>query len=227
MIERLNQSIKSKLAQIRVQKGNVKIDVILPDILDNINSSKHDVTQFAPEDLHKVDLDEASKKKAHDNILARAKRSLRTFKKTFAPLNVGDKVRIAMTTLEPSLRSVRGKLKQKKDRIMWSKKVYIVASKSRGSDIRDPEYELSGLGRKFQRDSLQRIDIVESVSTIAKEKKKPKPPEHKEELPPAEDMKYDDDVKEPEEPPPRVLRKPSERRMTEKMRDYMESKKKR
>lgn len=162
-IERFNRTFKRMLfAYMDRNDTNFWIRA-LPALLRNYNSSIHGVTKYAPNELHRDDLDEHIRSVVHRRLQRAAERSIRLSAKKGrrqAPIEieVGDTVRISALTKasarkDAMLGSYKGYTQQ------WSTRLYTVASKSMGSEwytLDDDEGE--HIRKRYYHYQLQKID---------------------------------------------------------------------
>jgi len=122
-VERLNRTLKSALFSLMTRNKTLRYIDLIPDLVDNLNNSKHGSTGFKPIDLmNGIPLPAAVIEKVHENLSKKLKHAQQA-DRVFA---VGDLVRVALTTES----SVRKNSFRKKITANWSPTVYRVYSVS-------------------------------------------------------------------------------------------------
>jgi hypothetical protein len=163
-IERVNKTIKDKMFREMTRLDTEDWLSMIPKIQKNINSAKHDITGYIPEDLHKKDLAEDMKKKVIKGLEKSSARVYGSDNKNFKALKVGDDVRISLRALYTEVRADKFR---KSGLPNWTVEIYKVAKIKKGNlqkYVRDKFIvSLDGvdLKRIFQRDSLLLVEKVD------------------------------------------------------------------
>jgi transposase InsO family protein len=167
-VERFNQTLKRMLHAHMTRFGTRVWADVLQLLLDNYNNSLHASTRFAPAYLHRA-RDAEAERVARERMQARNAGWIRKYGKRFAPLQVGDHVRVGLLVFADFRREaaiwVRGYRPQ------WTREVWRVTSISRPRPAAAglPMYTVEevGTGRSLHtsRDMLQRLPSPEARRT--------------------------------------------------------------
>jgi hypothetical protein len=164
LIERFNGTLKRAVFEHMSQYNTKKWNDVLPEIVRGYNASRHSATGVAPMALMdpavRTDLLDAARARIH----AAARKRLGQSSARFAPIHVGDTVRIsARTEAEVRRMELLGQSKGKHPN--WSKELYVVThvSEPAADALTLPSYRVESsdgdpIPQRFYRNDLQKID---------------------------------------------------------------------
>ncbi len=165
-IERFNRTFKCLLYAYMDRNDTRFWTRALPALVRNYNSSVHSVTKCRPEQIHRDDLDEHTRRAVYERLQRAAQRYVQQSAKkgrrmsTTIELEVGDTVRVSLLTKASVRRDTMLASSYKGYAQQWSTGLYRVASKSANTPewytLRDEDGEL--VRKRYYRYQLQKID---------------------------------------------------------------------
>lgn len=152
-VERFNRTLKGLIFANMTRNGNKKWCDDLPILVKNYNNSYHSAVRDKPVNLHKY----GKKNKKQIKLIAGLRDDLLKNNISYAPLKIGDKVRLHIMTNKETRKNIF----RKKYVAQWSEKIYTVSKViAEYSEKMKPKYEIKDGNKiigKYYRHDLELI----------------------------------------------------------------------
>lgn len=162
LVERVNQTLKRRLAVVLAERGDKNWVDILPEVVDQYNLAKHSVTGYSP---YEVMYDDSIWPLVDRRLIGQANKMKSRSKATLSDIGVGDYVRVAVKYESPGPRN--SYLPN------WSKRIYIVKSISETGQYRLQEDGVDVREIFYRRDLLKSVPPNILRSVIREERPEP------------------------------------------------------